>query len=109
MRSYLATAVGFLMFSGAAAGAENPQEAAKTACAVAAFTEYNKANVALLLSSGPLMSAQALIAQRRLVEQYCVRFAQCTVGDPATDKSRELPFRAAFSRCIREEEEEKNK
>jgi hypothetical protein len=42
------------------------------------------------------------------MEQYCMRFAQCTVGDRA-NRSLELPFRAAFSRCIREESVEKYK
>jgi hypothetical protein len=53
MKCRIANALGgLLMLTGAATAGENAQEAAKTACALAAFTEYNQANVALMLGSG---------------------------------------------------------
>jgi hypothetical protein len=109
MRSYFesVTLIGLLALGGIAMAAEkSAQEKAESECALAAATEYNRANLGLLLSSGPLMSAQALVAQRRLTEAYCTRFAGCLVSNPAADPIR---FSTIFSRCLREEEEERNK
>jgi uncharacterized protein len=77
-------------------------------CVLAAFTQYNKANVALLLNSDPVMSVEAAVAQRRLMEGYCARFARCTVGDPTITRSLEIPFRVAFTSCLRDEQREKD-
>jgi len=80
------------------------QEIAQNACATAAFNEYNKSNLGLLLQQGtaPLMSVETIIAKRRLQEQFCSRFARCLVGDP-NNLSLALPYSAAFSSCLRDE------
>jgi hypothetical protein len=80
----------------------------QTACAVAAFTEYNRANVALMQQGVPVMSVESTIAQRRLEEQYCLRAARCIVGDP-TNSALAIPFAVAFSKCLRDEALEKSK
>jgi hypothetical protein len=79
------------------------QESTQTACAMTAFNDYNKANLALMAQSTPLMSVEATVAQRRLQEQYCLRVARCRVGDPTANRSLALPYAAAFSSCLREE------
>jgi hypothetical protein len=77
------------------------------ACATAAFNDYIRQNLALLQSPGdqPLKSVATTIAQRRLQEQFCLKFAACIVGDPS-NTSHDLPFRAAFSSCLRDEAKE---
>jgi hypothetical protein len=72
------------------------QESTQTACAMTAFNDYNKANLALMAQS-------TTVAQRRLQEQYCLRVARCRVGDPTANRSLALPYAAAFSSCLREE------
>jgi len=69
---------------------------------VAAMTDYNKANLALMQQGTPLMSVEATIAQRRLQEQFCLRFVQCVLSDPSS-----LPFIAAFDSCLSDEALEK--
>jgi hypothetical protein len=86
--------------------ATTAQNAAQTACATAAFDDYNKANTALLLQANPLMTPEATVAQRRLEEQYCLRLARCVVGGPANSSLR-VPFSSAFSSCLRDEALEK--
>jgi hypothetical protein len=48
------------------------------------------------------MTLNAIMAKRRLQEQYCLEFAKCAVGDP-THTGMSPPFSAAFSRCLAEE------
>ena len=43
-------------------------------CATAAMTDYVKANDALVQQTATVMSVEATIAQRRLQEDYCLRF-----------------------------------
>jgi hypothetical protein len=73
-------------------------------CAEAALNDYNRANTALLEQASPLMSVEATIAQRRLQEQYCLRFAKCADGNLSESSA---PLLAAFSSCLREEALEK--
>ena len=80
------------------------QEAPKD-CAVAALTEYNRANLALLTQS-PLMSIESTIAQRRLQEHYCLQFATCVVGSPDSSV-KQLQYNAAFDSCLQDEALEK--
>jgi hypothetical protein len=82
-----------------------PLSARQTACATAAFNDYNRSNLALLLA-GP-MSVESTIAQRRLQEQYCLRFAQCIIG--VANYQSPLPFAAEFSTCLCDEAAEQNK
>jgi hypothetical protein len=94
---YLATAVIIVIMTPTALIA---QTAAQTDCATAAFNQYNAANVALLQQGALPMSAEQIITQRRLEEQYCLRFTQCAgVSD--------LRARVAFSGCLRDEAMEK--
>jgi hypothetical protein len=91
----------------ATAQAQNLPTDTQRACGVAAATDYNKANLAMMqegLQRGePLMSVETTIAQRRLQEQYCLRFVRCVLGDDQTS----LRFRAAFDRCLEDEALEK--
>jgi hypothetical protein len=91
------------------AAAEETIDSRASACAVAALENYNRQNLALLASPAalPIKSPQVIVAQRRLQEQYCGRFAICTVGDP-NNSSLEVPFRLAFSHCISDESKEAN-
>jgi hypothetical protein len=75
---------------------------AEGACGVAAMTEYLKANLALMQQGSPLMSVEAIIAQRRLQEQYCLRFVRCVVSDQTS-----LRYITAFDSCLRDEALEK--
>jgi hypothetical protein len=74
----------------------------QNACGTAAMTEYNRANLALLQQGTPLMSVEATIAQRRLEEDFCLRFVRCVLSDPNS-----LQFRSAFDTCLRDEALEK--
>jgi len=71
------------------------------ACGEAAMTEYIKANLALLQQGAP-MSVEATIAQRRLQEQFCLRFARCAITDESS-----LRFLGAFDSCLQDEALEK--
>jgi hypothetical protein len=83
-----------------------PKALAQNACATAAFEDYNRANVALLTQAAPILSIDQTIQQRRLEEQYCLRFARCIVGDPTTS-SLGLMFTMKFSSCLETESLEK--
>jgi hypothetical protein len=83
-----------------ASAAEDPQRKAQIACGVSAATDYNKAKLALLTQS-PL-SVGVAIAERRLEESYCLRFAKCMIDDASG-----LPFAAVFSSCLEDEALEK--
>jgi len=98
-------ALGFWV--GIAFGAPS-NEAAKDACAQAALSDYIRENQVILTSPDalPIMSVDAVLAQRRLKERYCLKFAVCSVGDPSNDRRLEIPFRAEFSSCLRDEEKE---
>jgi hypothetical protein len=68
---------------------------------MAAFQQYNTANLALMQSSVPIMTIEATLAQRRLEEDYCAKSAMCrTAGVP--EGSRATPLAAAFSECLSE-------
>jgi hypothetical protein len=82
--------------------AQSQGNEAKTACGVAAATDYNKENLALLQQGTPLMSVEALITQRRLQEKFCLRFVRCIIDDPNS-----LHFKTAFDSCLRDEALEK--
>jgi hypothetical protein len=49
----------------------------------------------------PTPSVETMITQRRLQEQYCLRFARC-LYDP-NNRSLALPYRAAFDSCLQAE------
>jgi hypothetical protein len=70
---------------------------------VAAMTDYTKANLALMQQGSPAMSVEATtIAQRRLEEEFCLRFVRCVLDD-----ENSLRFTSAFDTCLRDEALEK--
>jgi hypothetical protein len=77
------------------------QQQTTNACALAAYKEYVQMKLALLQPQlqdvTRLMSYQAIIAGRRLQEQYCLRFAQC-LFDINTSTGA-----AMFSSCLQDE------
>ena len=102
MRRSIAMATACLIGSASIAPAQNR-------CAEEALKNYNSLNVALL-REGPLMSAKALVSQRRLEEAYCHELALCIVHQPADQPVPEfarLPYLAAFAKCLRDEALEK--
>jgi hypothetical protein len=93
--------VAALASESAAQAPTTSQDQAK-ACAVAAKTDYIKQNFALLNQETTLLSVEAMIAQRRLEEQYCLRFVRCFYADP-----KDLAFQAEFNSCLEDESLEK--
>ena len=55
------------------------QSPPKNECAMAAFTRYTMAKLALLQRKDaiPIPSVEVITDQRRLQEQFCLQFAQC--------------------------------
>ncbi|WGJ15025.1 hypothetical protein QEV83_01570 [Methylocapsa sp. D3K7] len=76
------------------------------ACMVAALIDYNQANLALLTKSDLPKTVEATIAQRRLQEQYCLRFAQCQLASLPPQQTT-MALDGAFSDCLRDEAMEK--
>lgn len=72
---------------------------AQTACVLAAFQDYNNANIAL----GVKESVESIIAQRRLEEQYCLRYAACVTSDVPKNSLSGLAYAAEFSSCLSDE------
>ncbi|MBR0712721.1 hypothetical protein [Bradyrhizobium liaoningense] len=85
----------------AIAGDAKPQSSDSIACAGAATAEYLKADAELVLraTAKGVMSVEDKIAQRRLVEGYCIRWSSCTVIDVPAN-ARELAYRSMFSACL---------
>lgn len=101
----IASSCVLLCVTGSVSASTQGADDAKTECATAAFKDYNKSKLALL-TQAPLMSVDTLLAQRRLEEQFCQRFAQCVFGQ-SPDQTHELPYRAAFASCLEDESLEK--
>jgi hypothetical protein len=99
-------AASMLALATIAAHAQGPPQPTRKdevqACGVAAMTDYNKANLALMEQGTPLMSVEATIAQRRLEEEFCLRFIRCVLTDQTS-----LQFIAAFHSCLSDEALEK--
>ena len=72
-------------------------------CATAAMTDYVKANDALVQQTATVMSVEATIAQRRLQEDYCLRFVRCSLSD-----QNSAIFRVQFDSCLKDEALEKD-
>jgi hypothetical protein len=79
-----------------------PQDEAQKTCGVAAMADYARENLALMHQETLLMPVEATIAQRRLEEQYCLRFVRCVLNDESTPQ-----FAAAFDSCLSDEALEK--
>jgi len=71
-------------------------------CSTAAMTDYGKANDALVQQTATVMSVEATIAQRRLQEEYCLRFVRCSFSD-----QNSAIFRVQFDSCLKDEALEK--
>jgi len=71
-------------------------------CATAAMTDYVKANDALVQQTATVMSVEATIAQRRLQEEYCLRFVRCSLDD-----QNSAIFGVQFDSCLKDEALEK--
>jgi hypothetical protein len=69
----------------------------QTACAAIAFKEYLTSNQKFKHDK----SLSDQIEQRRLQEQFCLRFAQCVVRDSNTKDDTEIANR--FADCLQEE------
>ena len=63
------------------AESDSKKERVEDACVTAAMTDYVKANDALVQQTATVMSVDATIAQRRLQEEYCLRFVRCSLDD----------------------------
>ena len=81
---------------------DSKKERTEDACATAAMTDYVKANDALLQETATVMSVEATIAQRRLQEEYCLRFVRCSLDD-----HNSAIFRVQFDSCLKDEALEK--
>ena len=86
----------------AVAESDSKKERTEDACAAAAMTDYVKANDALVQQTATVMSVEATIAQRRLQEEYCLRFVRCSLDD-----QNSAIFGVQFDSCLKDEALEK--
>jgi hypothetical protein len=86
----------------AMAESDSKKERADDACVTAAMSDYLKANNALVQQTATVMSVETTIAQRRLQEEYCLRFVRCSLDDPNS-----AIFRVQFDSCLKDEALEK--
>jgi hypothetical protein len=84
------------------------QDKQKNSCAEAAFREFIAQKVARSENAASPNSIESEIAERRLEEQFCLRFARCLVGE-ATSQLLNLQLATMFSACLRDEALEKYK
>ena len=77
-------------------------------CAGAAAQEYETANAALAqrAAADGIMSVEDTIAQRRLAEDYCKRWAACLVSNITDPGLREIALRASFAGCLSGQEKD---
>lgn len=78
----------------------------ESACLAAALDAYTKANLTLIGSAGVPMPANALIAQRRLEEEYCARATECLAARLPGDQ-RAMQSDVLFSSCLRAKAKDK--
>jgi hypothetical protein len=80
----------------------------QTACAVAAAQNYEKANAAIAerATAEGSMSIEDAIAQRRLSEDFCKRWAACLITSITAPGLRENALRSTFAGCLSSEAEE---
>jgi hypothetical protein len=86
----------------AKAESESKKERTEDACVTAAMTDYVKTNDALVQQTATVMSVEATIAQRRLQEEYCLRFVRCSLDD-----QNSAIFGVQFDSCLKDEALEK--
>jgi hypothetical protein len=94
----------FAMLSASAvAGNEAPNVSdEQMTCAGAASQEYETASAALAqrATADGSMSIEDTIAQRRLAEDFCKRWATCLVSNITEPGLREIAMRASFAGCL---------
>jgi hypothetical protein len=109
MRHALVAALLAISSANAAAtdSSDNPTDE-QTACAVAAAQDYEKANAAIAerATAEGSMSIEEAIAQRRLSEDFCKRWAACLVTSITAPGLRENASRSTFAGCLSSEAEE---
>jgi len=103
-------AVLFAMSSASAMTAtEGPNvDHGQVACAGAASQEYETANAAITerATAEGSMSIEDTIAQRRLTEDFCKRWAACLITSITAPGLRENALRSTFAGCLSSEAEE---
>jgi hypothetical protein len=111
MRQASATvAVLFAMSSASAMAANEAPNVSdeQMACAGAAAQEYETANAAIAerATADGILSVDDAIAQRRLAEDFCKRWATCLVSNITDPGLRENALRATFAGCLSGEAKE---
>jgi hypothetical protein len=78
------------------------------ACAGAASLEFEAANAAIAerATADGSMSVEDTIAQRRLVEDFCKRWAACLISNITEPGLREIALRSSFAGCLSNEANE---
>lgn len=94
MRLLFLVALGSSIWMGLALAEDSNSQ---TACAATAFRDYLAANQAFRERHG----VNDQIAQRRLQEQFCLRFVQCVALDQG--RSADPEPGAGFANCLKEE------
>ena len=109
MRHVRAIAVLLAMSPASAmAGNEAPKFSdEQMACLATATKEYLTTNAQFVLRTTgkgtTIMSVDDTIAQRRLVEGYCKRWAACLSSNVKDDSLRETVLRGTFAGCLENE------
>ncbi len=77
-------------------------------CAGAAAKDYATANAAFSrrAAANGIMSIEDRIAQRRMAEDFCKRWAACLVSSVTDASLRENALRATFAGCLTNEAKE---
>jgi hypothetical protein len=77
----------------------------QVACAGAAAQEFETANAAIAERASPngALSIEDAIAQRRLSENFCKRWAACLVTNITEPGLRENALRSTFAGCLSNE------
>jgi hypothetical protein len=92
-----------MLSASAVAGNEAPNVSdEQMACAGAASQEYERANAALAqrATADGIVSVDDAIAQRRLAEDFCKRWATCLVSNITDAGLRENAPRTSFAGCL---------
>ena len=106
-----ASLVAFFMLSSSVAMADDKMPNVsdeQMACAGAASEEFEKANAAIAERATPngTLSIEDAIAQRRLSEEFCKRWAACLVSRITEPGLRENALRSTFAGCLSNEASE---
>jgi len=72
-------------------------------CLIDALRNYTALRTAALMEANPILSPEAAVGLRRMEEAYCYRVAYCIIGDPKAESSRQIPYAAEFTTCLRDE------